>query len=312
MNRKVVDVAAAVITRPDGSFLLGRRAPGTFYPGYWEFPGGKVEPGETPRDALIRELHEELGLKVETAWPWITREHDYEHAHVRLHFFEVPRWFGQITDHIHSALSWQRIDAVSVAPMLPANGPVLAALALPHEYGITHAWEIGAEAQLALLDAALARGLKLIQVREATLADAARRRFAAEVVARAHRHGARVLINHDAQLARELGADGVHLPAAALAQLDARPDLPLVGASCHTRAELARAAALGIDFAVLGPVKATPSHPDQASLGWTAFSDIVTLLPMPVFALGGLARSDLESARSAGAHGVAAVRAAWH
>ncbi len=311
MNRIVVDVAAAVITRPDGSFLLGRRAPGTFYPGYWEFPGGKVEPGETPRDALIRELHEELGLRVETAWPWITREHDYEHAHVRLHFFEVPRWSGEITDHIHSALSWQRIDVVSVAPMLPANGPVLAALALPHEYGITHAWEIGVEAQLALLDAALARGLKLIQVREAPLADAARRRLAAEAVASAHRHGARVLINQDAQLARELGADGVHLPAAALAQLDARPDLPLVGASCHTRAELARAAALGIDFAVLGPVMATPTHPDQASLGWTAFSGIVTLLPMPVLALGGLARSDLESARSAGAHGISAIRGAW-
>lgn len=312
MNRKIVDVAAAVITRPDGAFLLGQRAPGTFYPGYWEFPGGKLEPGESPRQALTRELHEELGLRVQTAWPWIVREHQYEHAHVRLHFFRVPHWSGEIIDHIHSALSWQRIGSLSVAPMLPANGPVLAALALPDEYGITHAWEIGAEAQLALLDAALARGLKLIQVREATLADTARRRFAAEVVARAHRHGARVLINHDAQLARELGADGVHLPAAALAQLDARPDLPLVGASCHTRAELERAAALEIDFAVLGPVTPTPTHAGQPSLGWTAFRELVTLLPLPVFALGGLARSDLESACTAGAHGYAAIRGAWH
>jgi mutator protein MutT len=89
MSRKIVDVAAAVITRPDGSFLLGQRAPGTFYPGYWEFPGGKVEPGETPREALIRELHEELGLNVDAAWPWIMREHEYEHAHVRLHFFTL-------------------------------------------------------------------------------------------------------------------------------------------------------------------------------------------------------------------------------
>lgn len=312
MNRKIVDVAAAVVTRPDGSFLLGQRAPGTFYPGYWEFPGGKVEPGESPRQALIRELHEELGLRVQTAWPWITREHQYEHAHVRLHFFRVPHWSGEITDHIHSALSWQRVGSLSVAPMLPANGPVLAALALPDEYGITHAWEIGAEAQLAQLDAALARGLRLIQVREATLAYTARRRFAAEVVARAHRHGARVLINHDAQLARELGADGVHLPAAALAQCGTRPDLPLVGASCHTRTELERAAALGIDFAVLGPVTPTPTHAGQPSLGWTAFRELVTLLPLPVFALGGLRSSDLESACTAGAHGIAAIRGAWH
>ena len=103
--KKIVHVAAAVITRPDGSFLLGQRAPDTFYPGYWEFPGGKVEAGETPRDALIRELDEELGMQVETAYPWITREHVYEHAHVSLHFFEVSAWRGEIHDRVHSALS---------------------------------------------------------------------------------------------------------------------------------------------------------------------------------------------------------------
>ncbi|HTY98335.1 MAG TPA: NUDIX domain-containing protein, partial [Rhodocyclaceae bacterium] len=72
---KITDVAAAVILRPDGSFLLGQRAPGTFYPGYWEFPGGKVEAGETPRQALVRELHEELEIEVLEAQPWILREH---------------------------------------------------------------------------------------------------------------------------------------------------------------------------------------------------------------------------------------------
>ena len=311
MTRRIVDVAAAVITRPDGAFLLGQRAAGTFYPGYWEFPGGKVEAGETPRDALIRELREELGLRAETAWPWIVREHEYQHAHVRLHFFEVPRWSGEITDHIHSALCWQRIDSLTVSPMLPANGPVLASLALPHEYGITHAWQTGIERQLAQLDAALARGLTLIQVREATLDATARRRFAGQVVARAHARGARVLINADASLARELGADGVHLTAAQLGTLAARPALPLVGASCHTRGELERAAALGLDFAVLGPVRATPTHPDHAALGWPAFAELAAHLSVPVFALGGLNRDDLETARAAGAHGIAAIRAAW-
>ncbi|MBK6974044.1 MAG: Nudix family hydrolase [Sterolibacteriaceae bacterium] len=312
MSRKIVDVAAAVITRADGCFLLGQRGPGSFYPGYWEFPGGKLEPGETPRDALLRELQEELGLRVETAWPWITREHEYAHAHVRLHFFEVPRWSGELTDHIHSALSWQRIDAVTVSPMLPANGPVLAALALPHEYAITHAWQIGAETQLAQIDAALARGLRLIQVREAALDAPARRRFAGEVVARAHAHGARVLINGDVALAGELDADGVHLPAAQLLQLADRPDLPLIGASCHDRDELDRAASLGADFVVLGPVRPTPTHAHQPGLGWPAFSRLAAGLPMPVFALGGLGREHRDAARAAGAHGVAAIRTAWN
>jgi 8-oxo-dGTP diphosphatase len=311
LNRKIVDVAAAVITRADGRFLLGQRAPGTFYPGYWEFPGGKVEPGETPSEALIRELREELGLRVETAWPWIMREHEYEHAHVRLHFFEVPRWSGEITDHIHSALSWQTIDSLTVSPMLPANGPVLASIALPHEYGITHAWEIGIEAQLARLDAALARGIKLIQVREAPLDAAEQRRFASGVVARAHARGARVLINADPQLAGEVGADGVHLTAHALMSSGKRPDVPLLAASCHDRMELDRAAALGVDFALLGPVCPTITHPDRAALGWAAFAELAAGLPMPVFALGGLGRGHLDTARAAGAHGVAAIRAAW-
>ena len=102
--KKITEVAAAVIVRPDGSFLLGRRPPGGFYAGYWEFPGGKVEAGEMPRDALIRELDEELGIRVELAYPWLVREFVYEHAHVRLNFFRVLRWQGELRDLQHDAL----------------------------------------------------------------------------------------------------------------------------------------------------------------------------------------------------------------
>jgi 8-oxo-dGTP diphosphatase len=308
---KKVDVAAAVILRPDGCFLLGRRAPGTFYPGYWEFPGGKVEPGETPRQALVRELHEELGIEVDIAYPWIMREHVYEHAHVRLHFFRVVSWHGELRDHVHSALAWQRADALDVAPMLPANAPVLQALELPSIYGISHAHAIGAEAQLAALAQALQRGLRLVQLREAALPELTREGFAAQAVALCHRHGARVLINGDLQLAWALGADGVHLPAAQLMRSRQRPAFPLVGASCHDAAELAQAAALGLDFAVLGPVQATASHPRQPPLGWSRFARLVEGASLPVFALGGMAPGDLARALAAGAHGIAAIRGAW-
>lgn len=309
--RKIVHVAAAVITRPDGSFLLGQRAPDTFYPGYWEFPGGKVEPGETPRDALIRELDEELGMKVDVAWPWIVREHEYEHAHVSLHFFEVPAWRGDIHDKVHSALAWQHADAMDVGPMLPANGPILKALRLPRTMGITHAAEAGINAQLAQLDEALAGGLKLVQFREAALPTAEREAFAHAVVGRCHAAGALVVVNDDATLARSIGADGLHLPARRLAEIGARPDFEWVGASCHNRAELEKAAALGLDYALLGAVKATESHPGQAGLGWEAFSKLVERLPLPVLALGGLTPNDLSDAKAAGAHGIAGIRAIW-
>jgi 8-oxo-dGTP diphosphatase len=308
---KLTEVAAAVILRPDRSFLLGQRAADTFYPGYWEFPGGKVEPGETPYEALVRELHEELEIEVREASPWIVREHVYEHAHVRLHFFRVTAWTGTLCDYVHAALEWQRPGATNVAPMLPANAPVLAALELPDVYGVTHAWQTGAEAQLAQLDTALARGLRLVQLREGSLPEMQRESFAAAAVARCRQHGARVLVNGDAQLARAIGADGLHLPARQLMALDRRPPFPLVAASCHERHELERAACLGLDFAVLGPVRATTTHPGQDGIGWTGFADLVRGLPLPVYAIGGLGPDDLAAARAAGAQGIAAIRAAW-
>lgn len=311
MSRKVVNVAAGVITREDGSFLIGQRAPGTFYPGYWEFPGGKVEAGESPADALKRELDEELGIRVERLYPWLVREHAYEHAHVRLHFFEVPQWQGAVNDHVHSALAWVRPGHVDRSPMLPANGPILKALRLPCRMGITCAAAMGVGAQLDALDQALAQGLGMVQVREAGLDARERRAFAAEVVRRAHAVGALVVINDDEALAEEAGADGLHLPARRLAELTQRPAFEWVGASCHSREELEWAAALELDYVLLGPVKETLSHPGQPALGWDAFAALRADLPMPVFALGGLDDADMTDARLAGAHGVAAIRSCW-
>ncbi|NMG31667.1 Nudix family hydrolase [Aromatoleum evansii] len=308
---KRVEVAAGVIFGRDGRFLLGQRAPDTFYAGYWEFPGGKVEPGESPADALVRELDEELGIRVRVLRPWITREHLYEHAHVRLHFFEVADWEGELRDHVHSALSWEPVDAPEVGPMLPANGPILKALRLPRWMGITHATDIGVARQLELLDAALASGLRLVQVREPGMGASDLCAFAAAVVKRARPRGALVVVNGNAELAAEVGADGVHLSAAQLAGLEARPVLEWVGASCHTRAELERAAGFGLDYAVLGAVLPTATHPGQPTLGWERFAELVGGLPMPVLALGGLRRADMERARAAGAHGIAAIRASW-
>jgi 8-oxo-dGTP diphosphatase len=308
---KITDVAAAVILRADGQYLLGQRGPGTFYPGYWEFPGGKVEAGETPHDAIVRELHEELGIEVTEATPWIVREHVYEHAHVRLHFFRVTQWRGELRDHVHSALVWQRPEAPTAAPMLPANGPLFAALKLPNLYGITHASQIGTAAQLAALDAALARGLRLVQLRESSLPEMQRESFASAAVARCQQYGAQVLVNGDAQLARAIGADGIHLPAQQLMRLNQRPPFPLVAASCHERRELEHAARLGLDFAVLGPLKPTATHPGDAGIGWENFAQLVSGLSLPVYAIGGLSSADLPAALAAGAQGIAAIRGAW-
>jgi 8-oxo-dGTP diphosphatase len=311
MTRKRVEVAAGVLLRADGSYLIGQRAPDTVYAGYWEFPGGKVEPGEDPAQALIRELDEELGIRVTQLRPWLCREHLYEHAHVRLHFFEVAAWEGELADRVHSALAWVPPEGPWRAPMLPANGPILKALRLPRTMGITHATEIGIDAQLAALDAALAGGLRLVQLRETAMDDDGRERFARAAQARVRACGGLLLVNADVALARRIAADGLHLPARQLLATQVRPDFTWVGASCHDRAELEHAAALGLDYALLGPVLPTLSHPGQAGIGWQEFGDRVAHLPLPVFALGGLGGADMARARDAGAHGIAAIRGVW-
>ncbi|PKO71106.1 MAG: DNA mismatch repair protein MutT [Betaproteobacteria bacterium HGW-Betaproteobacteria-14] len=308
---RIVEAAAAVILQPDGRFLLGRRPEGKPYAGYWEFPGGKIEPGETAAQALVRELHEELGIEADRYTPWITREFVYPHAHVRLHFFRVAGWHGEIRDIHHAALAWRRADNVDVAPLLPANLAVLRGLTLPDFYAITHAGEIGVEAQLKTIERALSGGLRLLQIREPQLSVERREAFAREATRLAHAHGARVLVNSDIALARHVGADGVHLPSAQLMHPEARPDLPLVAASCHNAPELARAAALELDFAVLGPLRETLSHPGANCLGWERFAHLLENLSLPVYALGGMRREDMAEAQQAGAHGIAAIRAAW-
>lgn len=291
--------------------LLARRLPGTPYAGYWEFPGGKAEAGESMRAALDRELHEELGIEVTRAAPWLTRRYVYPHADVELNFFRVLAWRGEPEGRDGQAITWQAPGAFDVEPLLPANTPILRALELPAIYGITMAEDLGEELFLERAERALGRGLKLVQLREKSWPVARLRAFAQALLPIARRAGARVLLNGDADLARELGCDGVHWPAATLLASEARPRDLLCAASCHDEAELERAAALDLDFAVLGPVAPTPSHPDAVPLGWSRLAQLLRGSPLPVYALGGLTAADLDAAADCGAHGVALRRAAW-
>lgn len=310
---KVVEVAAAILLRegPGGcEYLLAQRPEGKVYAGYWEFPGGKVEPGEALRQTLVRELQEELGITIDRAWPWLSCTHSYPHADVRLKFFRVTSWHGEIRPIEHSGMIWTKFgDAAQVAPILPANGPILRALELPPLYALTNAGDNGVGNELSRLEKALDGGLRLIQIRDKALAPTRRRALAEGVMVRAGAHAdACVLVNDDEELARTIGAHGVHLSSERLMRCAQRPPFERVAASCHNAGELAHAAALGLDFALLSPVLPTPSHPEASGLGWQAFSRLVERSPLPVYALGGMHPQLLETARQHGAHGVALMR----
>ena len=308
---KIVEVAAAVLQREEGSFLLAQRPADKIWAGYWEFPGGKVEAGESTRDALVRELREELGIEVITAYPWITRIFSYPHATVRLSFFRVTQWQGELFPHEGQQFSWQNLANVEVEPVLPANAPVLRALELPALYAISNASELGVELFLSKLQLQLEAGLKLVQLREKNLERKALRQLGQRMVTMAHASGAKVLVNGDVALAQELGADGVQLTSSQLEQCSARPAVVLCGVSCHTSEELRRAERLGCDFALLSPVLPTMSHPGTAHLGWESFAQMAAQSSIPVYALGGLAHADMNAAWQSGAHGIALLRQAW-
>lgn len=305
----MVRVAAAVILRPDGTVLLAQRPRGKAYAGYWEFPGGKLEVGESPAHALARELDEELGITVRTASPWMVQEFVYPHAHVELNFFRVYAFDGEPAGHDGQAFAWQDPNAIRVAPLLPANARVLAALTLPTVYAITCASDVGIATFVESAQSAIAAGVRLIQVREPELSlrDALVRRLSEAAVGTA----ARIVVNGSVDDARRLGCAGVHWTARRLNEATSRPHDLIVGASCHTRSELAHACALDVDFAVMGPVLATPTHPDAHPLGWAGFAAAIERTRVPVYALGGLHRTDLDTAIAHGAHGIAMRRHVW-
>lgn len=332
MSEKIIDVAAGLILRADGSLLLGQRPQGKPWSGWWELPGGKLEPGETVLQALTRELEEELGIRVTEAWPWVTYVHVYPHTTVRLAFCQVTGWEGEPRGLENQQLRWvDPAQALADAlrqqgepdPANPASGQVLPAtipplrwLALPTTYAISSIGSAeGLPGFLARLDAALAGGLRLVQFREPGWpqgADSPSLRDAFQaVLQRCRAAGATLLVNsaHPVQWWHEAG--GVHLRARDAAALTARPALPqgaLVGVSAHGHAEVAHARALGADFAVLGPVLETASHPGQPGIGWAGFVEGNRDAGIPVFALGGQSEATRTEARRHGAHGVAGIR----
>jgi 8-oxo-dGTP diphosphatase len=313
-----IDVAVGVVIRADGAVLIGQRIPGKPYAGWWEFPGGKLESGESVAQALARELREELGLEDVESVPWVVRYHVYPHASVRLHFRRVVAWRGDPQSREGQALVWRPPEAIDVAPLLPAAIAPIAWLQLPPVYAISCAAEMGVaaferalEARLASDHAAPGTPPMLLQLREPTLSAVEFDELFSRLLSLRERHRLQVLVSSRHPSSYAATVDGMHLTARDLAAASARPDMKLVGASCHDAEDIARAAAMGCDLAVFGPVRATPSHPGAVGLGWTAAEAALHGAQLPVYAIGGLGRTDVERARRAGAHGVASMRAGW-
>lgn len=308
---RTIHVVAGVMHDARGRVLLAQRPEGRDHAGLWEFPGGKCEPGETPQAALARELHEELGIDVDVGAPLIRVPQLQGERRLVLDVYAIDRARGAPHGREGQAIEWALPDALAGYAVPPADRPVVAALLQPPCCLVTPDPGPDPVQWLPALERALVDGIRRVHLRTTT-PDATWPALAAEAAARCRSAGADVRLHGDVDLARAVGA-GVHLRAHELLACAERPvsdDTPL-SASCHDVEELQRAEALGCDSVLLGPVRATASHPGQPGIGWARFERLRETVSLPIYALGGLGPGDVATARTHGAQGIAAIRGLW-
>jgi 8-oxo-dGTP diphosphatase len=316
MGLPVLRVVAGVMTDPHGRVLIAQRPPGKHLAGGWEFPGGKRHEGESREAALDREFREELDVEVLAARPLIRYAHDYADRRVELDVWLIREHRGEPRGLEGQALDWCAPHNLMDHALLPADKPVVTALMLSPLCAVTGAFADEADFTRRL-QAAVAAGAGLVQLRVPG-ADTGRLLELGAAAARAlGGRGARLVANARPDqwpALRESGHfDGLHLAARYLSESGDRPVAAgaLLGASCHDETELERAGAVGADYAVLGSVGETASHPGRQPLGWARFGALVAPCRMPVYAIGGMMPEDLTRAWAAGGQGIAAIGALW-
>jgi 8-oxo-dGTP diphosphatase len=308
---KPLHVVAAVIRGADGKIFIAKRPAHISQGGKWEFPGGKVEAGESHEAALKRELQEEIGITITQASPLIQVRHQYVGQLVYLDVWEVTEFTGEAHGKEGQATQWVNATDLSKFDFPAANQSIITAAQLPKTYLITPE-PTDKLLFLASLEQALQSGIQLVQFRAKSLTSDAYIALAYEVIELVQAYQAKVLLNSPPVWLAQ--ADGLHLTSKPLTFIQQRPfylQNKYLSAACHNLAELKQAERLGCDFMLLSPVQATASHTDSESLGWQPFQALIQQVNKPIYALGGLQTNDLVMARMQGAQGIAAIRGLW-
>ena len=308
IKKHPVHVAVGVIKNQKGEILISKRHKKAHQGDLWEFPGGKVEAGENIQQALSRELKEELNIRVQQASPLIKINHQYSDLAVCLNVWLVDEFSGEVKACEGQPIQWVNIDSLQSYNFPAANLPIISAASLPRTYAILNGNKL--ENLQQDLSKILTNGIKLIQLRAKSSSVSDLKKFLNFAKPLCETNQAILLINSDVVSASQFAIDGLHLTSTHLSTLIKKPDdLRWVSASCHTLQDLQLAEQHQLDFAILGPVLPTQTHPDATPLGWKKFAQMVDQVNIPVYALGGLKLKDLETAYSFGGQGIAGIRA---
>ena len=311
----MIHVAAAAIVNGNNEILISQRAADAHQGGLWEFPGGKLESGESVQQALLRELEEELGIRANSYRPLIKITHQYAERTILLDVWKVDDYHGKAIGREGQVVRWQSIDQLNQAEFPAANIPVIQAINLPEHYLISGKFGSIFEFE-ERLGRAIDNGIRLMQLRLTNdWLQTVNVKQASEIMKLAtdvcEQSKVRLMFNIPDELNHIITPSCLHLNSRKLQQYKERPDCDYLSASCHNAQEMMDAQALGVDFMVLSPVQVTTSHPDVIPLGWQQFSTMVAQVNVPVYALGGVSRDDTEKSWLAGGQGIAAIGALW-
>jgi len=309
----ITSVAVGVLIDERHRVLVAKRTATSHQGGLWEFPGGKIEQGETAYLALCREFQEEISVTITTASPLLKVKHAYADKIVELEVWRIESYSGDVRGNEGQDIKWVNIDSLHASAFPEANRRIINTLQLPNVYGISNVSQYGIQNFLKRLQAKLDEGLALLQIRESGLSEIEVLLLAEQAVKLCHPYNARVLLNGYLERIEDLGVDGVHLSMKAARQLTVRPltGQGLVAVSCHDKQEMDVARRLDADFVVLSPVLPTNSHPGAATLGWDTFAEITRSVPVPVYALGGMKQEHIVQVQKLGGLGVAMLGQLW-
>ena len=305
---KIIKAVVGVLRNKSGKFLIAKRQDHQFMAGFWELPGGKIEGGETTEETIIRELNEELGIKVNALSLHQTMQHTYTDRMIELCIYNVDQYQNTPLGIEGQQIAWVSIQELHNYQLLPTMKAFIDSITLPNKYWITPSSDHQGEAWMKKFDKKMTQDISLIQLRSKTTLDI---HFIAELHNKCQQYNIKLLINTIDKSFNEPYCDGWHMTTNEMLNLKSRPcaDDKILGASTHDLNEALKAQELGADFVVISPVQATKTHPDTIPLGWDAAIEVVNKLNIPVYFLGGMGLNDLDRTLKIGAQGIAGVSA---
>ncbi len=305
---KTIKAVVGVLRNNNQQILIAKRQAHQFMGGFWELPGGKIEPQESNEEAIIRELKEELGINVINLSLHQTVSYKYKDRIVDLSIYNITNYEDIPVGIEGQEISWSNVESLNNYKLLPTMKTFINSITLPNKYWITPSSNHQSKKWLEKFEQKLTSGITLIQLRSKIELDVT---FIVELHDKCKQNNVKLLLNTPNKTFDEGYCDGWHLTTDEMLKLNSKPcaDDKLIAASTHNLKEALNAQEMGADFVVISPVQATQTHPDTIPLGWEAAKKVVDKLNIPVYFLGGMGLEDLDKTLKLGAQGIAGVSA---